>query len=180
MTDQISSTPITDVPHRPADSNHAPQPTPVWSPKGRFGRANFLAWNLLVGLIFIIVMVLILFLTPLDLDSVESQSFILNMLTLNNVLSLIWLIPFFILSIKRLHDRNHSGWLSLLNMVPIVNLVFWFYLILAPGSLSANQYGTKRETATWETVFAWIYLIVLSFAGLGLFFAIVQMLTLLF
>ena len=26
--------------------------------------------------------------------------------------------------IRRLHDRNHNGWLSLLIFVPVVNLVF--------------------------------------------------------
>ncbi len=35
--------------------------------------------------------------------------------------------------IRRLHDRNHNGWLSLLIFVPVVNLVFTLYLLLAPG-----------------------------------------------
>ena len=36
----------------------------------------------------------------------------------------------FVLMIKRLRDLNHSGWLSLLTFIPIIQFVFWLYILL--------------------------------------------------
>ena len=152
-----------------------PQPVPpVWSYQGRFGRANFLAWNLLVGFLLIFLVIFLSFFIPISLHTLNSDSFLLGFFAINNFLTLIWFIPFFIFTIKRLHDLNHSGWLSLINLVPLVNFFFWFYLILAAGSLTTNQYGPKRETPTWESILAGIYLILLGLACFGLLFAFMQ------
>ena len=43
----------------------------------------------------------------------------------------------FLLSIQRSHDMNVTGWLSLIWLVPLGVLVFWF----APGSRGSNDYG---------------------------------------
>jgi type IV pilus assembly protein PilA len=43
----------------------------------------------------------------------------------------------FMLTIQRCHDFDMSGWLSLLVLVPLVNLMFWFI----PGTDGPNRYG---------------------------------------
>jgi type IV pilus assembly protein PilA len=43
----------------------------------------------------------------------------------------------FLLTIQRAHDFNTSGWLSVLMLVPLVSLIFWFI----PGTKHENQYG---------------------------------------
>ena len=45
----------------------------------------------------------------------------------------------FMLTIQRCHDFNTTGWLSLLILVPLVNLIFWFI----PGTDGENNYGAK-------------------------------------
>lgn len=45
------------------------------------------------------------------------------------------------LYIRRLHDLGLSGWLTLLEFVPVVNLGLSLYLLFAPGNEGANQYG---------------------------------------
>ncbi|MBR4383413.1 MAG: DUF805 domain-containing protein [Selenomonadaceae bacterium] len=45
------------------------------------------------------------------------------------------------LSIRRLHDLNKSGRFLLLSLVPLVNIIFAFYLWLAPGTNGWNEYG---------------------------------------
>jgi len=45
----------------------------------------------------------------------------------------------FMLTIQRCHDFNTTGWLSLLVLVPLVNLIFWFI----PGTDGENNYGAK-------------------------------------
>jgi uncharacterized membrane protein YhaH (DUF805 family) len=43
------------------------------------------------------------------------------------------------LTIQRCHDFNASGWLSVLAIVPLVGLIFWFI----PGTDGANRFGAK-------------------------------------
>ncbi len=43
----------------------------------------------------------------------------------------------FLLTIQRAHDFDTTGWLSLLLLVPLVALIFWFI----PGSKDENRYG---------------------------------------
>jgi len=45
------------------------------------------------------------------------------------------------LNIRRLHDLGHSGWTILVAMIPLVNIVFYFYLALKPGIATSNTYG---------------------------------------
>ena len=58
----------------------------------------------------------------------------------------------FIFIIRRLHDKNQSGWLSLLMFIPLVNLFFFIYLSCAKGDTGANNYGAPRITQGWEKV----------------------------
>jgi len=44
------------------------------------------------------------------------------------------------LTVRRLHDLNHTGWLLLLQIVPVVNLVFLAWMA-APGTPGANKFG---------------------------------------
>jgi uncharacterized membrane protein YhaH (DUF805 family) len=43
----------------------------------------------------------------------------------------------FLLTIQRCHDFNSSGWLCLLLLIPLVNLLFWFI----PGTSGPNRFG---------------------------------------
>lgn len=51
------------------------------------------------------------------------------------------LIFSFIIMKRRLNDFNQSGWLSLLIIVPLVNMVFGLMLLFAPGTKASNKYG---------------------------------------
>ena len=50
-----------------------------------------------------------------------------------------------ILGIKRAHDTNHSGWFLILCFVPLVHLVAYGYLFLAPGTSGLNRYSPLAE-----------------------------------
>lgn len=59
----------------------------------------------------------------------------------------------FMLTIQRCHDFNTSGWLSLLILVPLANLVFWFI----PGTDGPNRYGKPTPPNSVLTlVLVWI------------------------
>ncbi|MDE2383885.1 MAG: DUF805 domain-containing protein [Alphaproteobacteria bacterium] len=45
------------------------------------------------------------------------------------------------LAIKRLHDRNRSGWFYLLMLVPLVNIWVAIEILFLRGTEGANTYG---------------------------------------
>lgn len=53
------------------------------------------------------------------------------------------IVSLVIFIIQRLHDLNHSGWLSLLMFVPLVNLFFGLYITFAGGTKGTNNYGLQ-------------------------------------
>jgi hypothetical protein len=58
------------------------------------------------------------------------------------------------LYIRRWHDLGHSGWMSLLQLIPVVNFFVLLYLIFAKGDEGANQYGLPNTTQPfWRSVF---------------------------
>lgn len=62
-----------------------------------------------------------------------------------SIYTLFAMVPGIAVSVRRLHDTNRSGWLLLLNLVPIIGpllIVYWFCL---EGSYEANQYGPSPK-----------------------------------
>lgn len=135
-------------------SNFSPS---IFSPKGRIGRLSFLAWNiitLLVILVFGFIIGLISSTYHINLTGVISS-------ILLGAIYIICIYFTYILTIKRLHDRNKSGWMSLLSLIPIINLLLFIYLICAKGDQEANGYGGPRETPLVEKILGWIYIVIL-------------------
>lgn len=127
---------------------------------GRFGRLSFLGWNGLIFLIFTFAVMIAFALVPGFSPEVE-QGMPLSGLLLLVIMYLALIYFSFIFAIRRLHDRGHSGWLSLLMLVPALNIAFGLYLIFAKGDAHENQFGLPRITQTWEKVLAWIYILIL-------------------
>jgi uncharacterized membrane protein YhaH (DUF805 family) len=45
-------------------------------------------------------------------------------------------------SIRRLHDHGKSGWLFLLTLIPLVGWIFYLIMMLTPGTVGENEYGS--------------------------------------
>lgn len=81
------------------------------------------------------------------------------MLTGGLILLLLYSYLIIIFMIRRLHDLNQSGWMSLLLLIPMLNLLFSLYLVLARGTPHANNYGVVPHTAFWEKLCAWLIIV---------------------
>jgi uncharacterized membrane protein YhaH (DUF805 family) len=42
--------------------------------------------------------------------------------------------------VRRLHDQDKTGWLALLGLIPLINLVLLVFMFLE-GTKGSNQYG---------------------------------------
>ncbi|WP_347453272.1 DUF805 domain-containing protein [Acinetobacter thermotolerans] len=131
----------------------------VRSPHGRFSRCSWLAWQMIL-LFWLIPLALILLATSPFLHVHNYQNW---MLWIAYPFIAIYLAVLFyfsvVFTIRRLHDLNHSGWLSVMMVIPGLNLLFFFYLVIAKGSTSKNRYGLPRTVQTWEKPLAILYLL---------------------
>ncbi len=101
---------------------------------GRASRAEFWSFTLLNFLISIILLCFV------DSSTDEDTHALLACLT--TLFWLVILIPSWAVTVRRLHDRDHSGLWFFAQFIPFIDLVVILFLLL--GSLpSPNQYGSR-------------------------------------
>ena len=151
------------------------------SPKGRFTRLSYLAWNAVIGLIFTFAFFVIVsigfggaFLAKSNGAEVLSHPLVIIAIILGIITYIALMVSMVCIMIRRLHDLNKSGWLWLLIFVPIVSLFFSIYIFVARGSKETNTYGAFRPTEISEKylglayacflgIFVVLYAVILSF-----------------
>ena len=105
-----------------------------FNPNGRFSRETFVIT--FTGLLLFASIT-----SPLlyKLCGLFLPVFIINLLALGYVGYIIY--AFFVIYIKRLHDLNLTGWLSLIILFPVLNFFFTIYLCIKDGSPGQNKHG---------------------------------------
>lgn len=106
------------------------QPVKTLSASGRIGRARYIGytvgWTLLVGAVAGVLM------------GVTAATGLAPVGVIVAVVAYLFLFVIqFLLTIQRSHDFDSSGWLCLLLLIPLINLLFWFI----PGSTGPNRFG---------------------------------------
>ena len=68
--------------------------------------------------------------------------------------TLVFLLPYHAVAVRRLQDTNRSGWWTLLTFVPLGNIVLliWF---CAPSTPGPNRFGAIPEAISDHGVAAW-------------------------
>lgn len=128
--------PAADLSQRFAEEGYAPT---FLSLHGRIGRLRYIAYTLLPAFVLNFVSGIVL-------------AVLMPMLGKNAGFALLCYLPvmvlLFIMAVRRLNDMNVSGWVSLVGLIPFVNIVFWLVLLCAPGSLGRNRYGPAPQKNT--------------------------------
>lgn len=145
------------------------------SVSGRFGRLSAIAWYGFIHLMTLFASIAL----SLVLGLLNLQQWSMSHLSLNtlssmtglgfSVIFLLYLYFLWVITIRRLHDMNRSGWFSLFFLLPILNVLLSLYLLFGSGSTGSNRYGAARVTAIWEKILAWLMIILtlLSFIVSG-------------
>ena len=60
------------------------------------------------------------------------------------------LIPALAVLIRRLHDRDLTGWFALLNFVPYIGGIILIVLMLLPGTPGPNKYGPDPKDPEFD------------------------------
>lgn len=136
-----------------------------YSASGRFGRMSYLAWLFVSSIITMIILIAGMMLFG-GMGALNDPAAFSTPLLIIFILIYIAFIYFsFIFLIRRLHDLNQSGWLSLIMLIPFVNLIFALYVVFAKGTEGINKYGAPRVTPGWEKVMAWVYILLIPITG---------------
>lgn len=128
----------------------------IFTSNGRLGRLRYILYLLgisLVGGILAILLFMIPFVGPFLGGAVYIGLIVVSVL----------------LTIQRCHDFDKTGWLTLLLLVPLVSLIFYFI----PGTKGSNQYGLlppPNSTAIKIGAF-----ILIAFFAIGIVAAILGM-----
>ncbi len=124
-----------------ADAGDATQPVRVFSTAGRIGRARYIAYGFGLYLLSVFVGVLGARLFG-DVGAVLASVAWVAMAVLGVMLT-----------IQRCHDFNMTGWLALLIVVPLANLVF----LIVPGTAGPNRFGAPTPpNSVGVLVVAWL------------------------
>jgi uncharacterized membrane protein YhaH (DUF805 family) len=103
------------------------QPVRILAVSGRIGRARYVVYSIvLTMLIMFLVGIASAFLGPAGIALMALAYIAVIVLSI-------------MLTIQRSHDFNMTGWFSLLALVPLVNIIFWFI----PGTDGPNRFGAK-------------------------------------
>ena len=104
----------------------------VFTVNGRIGRVRYLGWSMALLLLAMLAYVIAA-----------------GAMAISPIVGGILMIPVVIaavvvtvqIGVQRLHDIGWSGWLWLLNFVPVVGSVFAILMLVIPGTQGANRYG---------------------------------------
>jgi len=131
----------------------------VFSPNGRMGRVRFInyyitipfavlmAFSAVIGIISAIVIPI------MAEDGGGTVSVIMSAVML--LLYATFIVYQLLVIIQRCHDFNASGWLSLVMLIPVVNILFLLALLFVPGTETANKFGLPpKPNSTVQIVFA--------------------------
>lgn len=64
---------------------------------------------------------------------------------LSGIYSLAVLIPGISVTVRRLHDTDHSGWWLLISFIPIIGVIVLFIFMVQDSTPGDNQYGPNPK-----------------------------------
>jgi uncharacterized membrane protein YhaH (DUF805 family) len=113
-----------------SDDTYEPR---VWAIHGRIGRLRYLAYGLLQMLIAVPIFAVVAGVMSLMGSKVMMAGVVIAYIPL--------IALSFILAKRRFNDMNHSGWLSLLLIIPLVSFFIGLWLIFGAGDKESNNFG---------------------------------------
>lgn len=133
----------------------------VFSVQGRIGRLRFLAWTLVSLMAATSVAAVI------TLSLFSGVHYVLGGLV-GFIALLAYLYVNITITVQRLHDLGWSGWLWLLNLVPMVGSVFPIVITVMPGNTGVNRYGAPPPpNSTAVKILSALWLVLLAVLIIG-------------
>ena len=131
----------------------------VFSPSGRMGRVRFVNYYITIPFAVLMGLFMVLgIITAILIPAVGESNANIASAVMGIIMILIYvaaIIYQFIVIIQRCHDFNSSGWLSLVTLIPVINIIFLFVLLFVPGTQGHNNFGAPtKPNSTVQIVFS--------------------------
>ena len=104
---------------------------------GRAGRKEYW-WFVLIN---IVIYCIVLFL----LKKAVGNALLGGLMLLPSLYLLAIILPSWAVSVRRLHDSNHSGWWVLISLVPLIGQIVFFIFLVMPSDVGDNRFGPKSS-----------------------------------
>ncbi len=134
------------------DDNDTYQPA-MFSIQGRIGRLRYLAYTTLTN--FVLSILAAVAIGALAAGSGGDGGAAMGLFSggLVAIVYIVMLAAMIIFAKRRFNDTNRSGWFVLTFLVPILNFFVALYLVFAPGTDGANDFGPKpAPNPLWVTI----------------------------
>src|SRR5688572_969864 len=112
----------------------------MFSAQGRLGRVRYIGYSVGLSIVVMLAVGVLAALAAL-IDPTAT-------IAVMGIGYLAIVVVQFLLTIQRSHDMNVTGWLSLISLIPLGVLVFWF----VPGTRGENDYGLPPPPNTTGVV----------------------------
>lgn len=136
----------------------------VFSWNSRIGRLRYLARVCLSGIACNLL--LLLFIGGAAFTGAEAPDAALNVVLAYLVVAAVSIFLGLMFAVQRLHDLNHTGWLSLLMVIPVINFLMGLYLVFARGTAGKNDYGLPPPPNTLGVTLAGLILPLIAVIGI--------------
>ena len=122
------------------------------SVNGRIGRVRYLGWSM--GMMLLAMLAYAIAVGAMAISPIVGGILMVPLVIAAVVVAVM-------IGVQRLHDLGWSGWLWLLNLVPVVGTVFALLMLVVPGTQGANRYGPPPPpNSRGVIVLAWSCLLV--------------------
>ena len=108
----------------------------IFSVSGRLGRVRYIGYSVGLSLLIFMLLAAVIGITGATDPNVAAVVGIVAYAAV--------IVLQFMLTIQRAHDFNTTGWLSLIMLIPLAGLIFWF----VPGTRGENDYGKQPPPNT--------------------------------
>lgn len=108
---------------------------------GRATRQEWLTWTLMVFAINLVLGLLVGM--TANADGISPLGWV------QGLFGLAVMIPSLAVAVRRFHDTGKSGWLVLINLIPLVGWIIAIVMLLQPGQPGTNQYGPNPAVGAY-------------------------------
>lgn len=114
------------------------KPSSLFSIEGRVSRTQYLIGSIICSISTVVGLLLAGLLT---LAIPPESLLILLPISILSTTLIVCTCSSIVLTVRRMHDFNRSGWWVIGILVPVIGVFFLWKLVLAPGTQKPNQYG---------------------------------------
>ncbi|MZR61670.1 DUF805 domain-containing protein [Alcanivorax sp. DP30] len=142
----------------------------MFSASGRIGRMRYFVYGAVMSIAFYAVMAVAVGIIAAVSGGLEQAQQGAGMVVLGFLyfaMIIAVLVFAVIFMVRRLNDFNASGWLSLLLLVPLANLVMMLLLLFKKGTAGGNDYGPaptensgRVKAVFWVALILWLVVFV--------------------